>query len=308
MTRWLLAVAAVTGTVRAAAPKATRPWRYENHLGPAVAAPCPTSGQVACPAPAIGCCVAPYSPGNKTGCMVHANVTWNSTGPGCQPPCHNPPACCTPGAALPLSTTLKNVLIFGDSVSIDYTGDVKSNLSSIALVQHAPWDTSDGGAGSTSFMVNCLDIFMRGADGSDVKWDLIFFNSGLHNLNNSTQGLAAYKSQLALLVAGMRRLQPQAKLVWATTTPFMPDKTTGNFAVEQQNAIAASIMMTNSIPTVDLYSRVIARCGELYTKCDICDDESRYHPGVYCGYHYTAAGFAYISQAVSAAIRTYLLN
>jgi hypothetical protein len=211
-------------------------------------------------------------------------------------------------------------------------------------------------------------VFMRRADGTEVRWDLILFNSGLHNLNNSTQGLAAYDSQLKMIVAGvpplppvqrpppdyhhhhhhhyhrqrrhhhhhhvhtadpahrarslhcrpparpitpsrrtgMRRLQPQAKLVWATTTPYMPDKTTGNFAVEQQNAIAATIMTANAIPSVDLYARVVARCGSLYTHCDICDDESRYHPGIYCGYHYTAEGFAYISQAVSAAIRAHL--
>ena len=62
---------------------------------------------------------------------------------------------------------------------------------------------------------------------------------------------------------GMQKLQPQAKLVWATTTPFMPDKNTGNFAVEQQNAIAAVIMTANAIPSVDLYARVIAKCGEL---------------------------------------------
>ena len=61
----------------------------------------------------------------------------------------------------------------------------------------------------------------------------------------------------------MQKLQPQAKLVWATTTPFMPDKNTGNFAVEQQNAIAAVIMTANAIPSVDLYARVTAKCGEL---------------------------------------------
>ena len=48
-----------------------------------------------------------------------------------------------------------------------------------------------------SFTVNCLDVFMRHANGTAAKWDLIFFNSGLHNLDNSTRGLAAYSSQLA---------------------------------------------------------------------------------------------------------------
>ena len=38
-----------------------------------------------------------------------------------------------------------------------------------------------------SFTVNCLDVFMRHANGTAAKWDLIFFNSGLHNLDNSTR-------------------------------------------------------------------------------------------------------------------------
>ena len=253
------AVGGLLCIVSTAATAGARPWRYEEHTGPALAAPCATSaGKVSCPAPATGCCVAPYSPANKTGCLVPAIAT--PSGKGCTPPCHHPgTTCCTPGAPLPLSTTLKNVLIFGDSVSIDYTPYTKKNLSDVALVQHAPWDVSDGGAGSTSFMVNCLDVFMRHADGSAIKWDLIFFNSGLHNMNNSTGGLAAYKTQLAQIVAGLQKLQPHAKLVWAVTTPYMPDKTTGNFAVEQQNAIAAKIMTAQHIPSVDLCESSLIR-------------------------------------------------
>ena len=95
---------------------ARRPWRYEDHVGPAVATPCGTSGGgVSCPAPATGCCVSPYSPANKTGCTVPAVA--NATGPGCQPPCHHPgTTCCTPGAALPLSSSLKNILVFGQLI------------------------------------------------------------------------------------------------------------------------------------------------------------------------------------------------
>ena len=65
-------------------------------------------------------------------------------------------------------------------------------------------------------------------------------------------------------------------------------------------------MAANRIPSVDLYARVIARCGELYKMCEICDDESRFHPDVYCGYHYTGSGFEYISETVIAGIRAHL--
>lgn len=107
------------GVVRAALPDAARPWRYEDHTSVAVSTPCATSNGVACPAPATGgCCVAAYSAANKTGCLVPAVA--GPTGPGCKPPCHKPgTTCCTPGAPLPLSSSLKNVLVFGDSVSID---------------------------------------------------------------------------------------------------------------------------------------------------------------------------------------------
>ena len=155
MLQLLLVAAAVRAGVHSSSQSRPRPWRYENHHDAvAIAAPCPTSSGLVCFAPATGCCVSPYSPTNKTGCLVPAIA--NPTG-GCKAPCHKPGStCCTPGAPLPPSATLKNVLIFGDSVSIDYVGDVKRNLSDVALVQHAPWDTSNGGAGAPSTAEFCL--------------------------------------------------------------------------------------------------------------------------------------------------------
>lgn len=57
------------------------------------------------------------------------------------------------------SSTKKNVLIIGDSLSIGYTPAVAANLSDIALVQHAPWDTRDGGAEESAYMDQCLDYW-----------------------------------------------------------------------------------------------------------------------------------------------------
>jgi hypothetical protein len=42
---------------------------------------------------------------------------------------------CKPGAPLPMSTTLKNILVIGDSVSLGYTPSVADILSDVALVQ-----------------------------------------------------------------------------------------------------------------------------------------------------------------------------
>lgn len=57
------------------------------------------------------------------------------------------------------SSAKKNVLIIGDSLSIGYTPVVAANLSDIALVQHAPWDTRDGGAEESAYMDQCLEYW-----------------------------------------------------------------------------------------------------------------------------------------------------
>eukprot|EP00041_Stephanoeca_diplocostata_P003636 m.36412 g.36412 ORF g.36412 m.36412 type:complete len:283 (-) comp14491_c0_seq2:282-1130(-) len=89
-------------------------------------------------------------------------------------------AVCKYGPPLPPSTTLKNVLVIGDSVSIGYTPFVATALQSEALVQHAPWG-GDGGAEETAYGVQCLDYFMRSASGVPFSADVVMFNWGLHD-------------------------------------------------------------------------------------------------------------------------------
>lgn len=69
---------------------------------------------------------------------------------------------CKPGAALPLSSTLPNVLIVGDSVSIGYTPMVAKAMSKVAMVQHSPYDTRDGGAEETAYGVQVRRARCRG--------------------------------------------------------------------------------------------------------------------------------------------------
>ena len=82
------------------------------------------------------------------------------------------------GAALPLSTSLPNVLIIGDSVSIGYTPLVTKAMAKVALVQHSPYDVRDGGAEETAYGVQCLDYMLRSPGGVFLKPDVIMFNWG----------------------------------------------------------------------------------------------------------------------------------
>lgn len=80
---------------------------------------------------------------------------------------------CKSGAKNPFSTTLPNVLIIGDSVSIGYTPLVATAMAKIALVQHSPFDTRDGGAEETAYGVQCLDQFLHSPGGVYLRPDVI---------------------------------------------------------------------------------------------------------------------------------------
>ena len=51
----------------------------------------------------------------------------------------------------------------------------------------------DGGACNTSMGLSCFDIFMVTLDQKYIKWDLIQFNFGLHDLDNSSNAEQSYR-------------------------------------------------------------------------------------------------------------------
>ena len=206
------------------------------------------------------------------------------------------------GPAQPPSTTQPNVLIIGDSVSIGYTSLAKPSvpdlLSPVALAQHAPWDVSDGGAGNTATGVACLDRWLVTQKQEPVRWDLITFNFGLHDLDNASAAEALYESQLQNITA--RLLETRAKLLYITTTPFMPKRVLGDTVVEDLNRIARGIMAVRNVPVLDLYALVVDHCGPVpWTDCDWC----RMHP---CSYHYDLTGMNAQAAMIAGAIQKML--
>ena len=203
--------------------------------------------------------------------------------------------CCRQGVLKPASTSHPNCLVLGDSVSNGYTPLVQAALSAICQVQHTPYAPGSGGAGATSRGLACLDHFLLTDKLVEVDWDVIVFNFGLHNLDNSSAGREMYEAQLSnitkrLLVAGK-------KVLYASTTPFMPDYTQGNHIVEELNVIASKVMNASAIPVVDLYGTVVKQCGPLpYKSCSICRKDP-------CSYHYTPQGYELLAAQVMAAIK-----
>ena len=139
---------------------------------------------------------------------------------------------CKPGVMLPLSTTLKNVLVIGDSLSIGYLPSLRTALADIALVQHAPADTADGGAEETAYALQCMDYWLHSPSGLDLGAgpDLILFNSGMHNYraNPPVPGQegnsSVYPGELEAItniLVDYTKTHPKTKLVYALTTAQM---------------------------------------------------------------------------------------
>ena len=84
--------------------------------------------------------------------------------------------CCAPGPPLPISTTLPNCLVIGDSVSDQYTPSVASLLKDKCLVQHAPWvggGSADNVANGLFNLLHCRWLRTALRPDLPVAWDII---------------------------------------------------------------------------------------------------------------------------------------
>ena len=68
---------------------------------------------------------------------------------------------------------------------------------------------------------------------------------------------------------------------------------------EEHRKFVDDLMKKHNVPILDLNSVVHQHCGQEYKSCALCDNETKYHPGIYCGFHYTAQGYGVLAKAVA---------
>jgi acyl-CoA thioesterase-1 len=158
--------------------------------------------------------------------------------------------------------SLPNVLIIGDSISIGYTKTLKRILKGKATVVHNPGNARHSGNGIAK-----LDSWL-----GNKKWDVIHFNFGLHDLKYVDQdgknikskksghiqtSLEQYEKNMEAIV--MRLKMTEAKLIFATTTPY-PNKPAGPLReagqAERYNMVALKVMKKHNVAINDLYTFV----------------------------------------------------
>jgi lysophospholipase L1-like esterase len=194
---------------------------------------------------------------------------------------------------------LPNVLILGDSISIGYTLDVRKLLAGKANVYRAM--TAKGkrvdNCGDTQRGLKFIDKWL-----GDTKWDVIYFNWGLHDLKRVSaekgmqsddpsvpplDSIEVYAENLTKLVARLK--QTGASLIFATTTPYpagvkpcrIPED------AERYNQAALAVMKKNGVRVNDLYSAVLPRLAELQLATNV---------------HFKPEGSAFLAQKVAASI------
>ena len=186
---------------------------------------------------------------------------------------------------------LPRVLLIGDSISIGYTLPTRELLKGEVNLHRIP-----ANGGPTTRGLQSIDAWL-----GDKKWDAIHFNWGLHDLKyindngklvSPDQGhqqvpIEEYEQNLRQLVARLK--QTGATLIWRNTTPI-PEGSAGRVPGDEvkYNAVAATIMEENGIPTDDQYGFVKPQMDELMLPANV---------------HFKKEGSAALAERTAAAIR-----
>lgn len=177
--------------------------------------------------------------------------------------------------------SLPNVLIYGDSISINYTQRVREKLKGQANVYRLYCNGQD----SSVFIPKMTRMHNVMRDGQldapwAFQWDVVHFNVGLHDFKylagrkldkeNGKQRtpINSYKKNLGEIAVYLQNLAPDAKLTFATTTP-VPDGEPGRFAgdAKSYNDVALDVFRTHPQITInDLFTFTKPNHSKWWTK------------------------------------------
>jgi len=144
-------------------------------------------------------------------------------------------------------TNLPRVLLIGDSITRAYYPAVEKKLAGKAYVARLS---------SSAFISDPVLLMQIRMVLSQYKFEVIHFNNGMHGWQHSER---EYEQVFPEYLKTIRECAPNAKLIWANTTPLKVSPTSSeNFTIAtdarivQRNAITAKFMQAQGIPVEDL--------------------------------------------------------
>lgn len=162
----------------------------------------------------------------------------------------------------------KQVLLIGDSIRVGYCEFVKENLKDLADVYYPSENCRN-----TQYIITALRSWRTLCDPEKVN--VIHFNAGhwdvahWSNIGDSLTTLDEYGKNLCKIIAIMRLLYPNAKIIFATTTPMNPNhsetinpRTTKE--IIEYNNIAKKVCLENNVIINDLFSLCKNWTGDMF--------------------------------------------
>lgn len=145
-------------------------------------------------------------------------------------------------------TNLPRVLLIGDSITRAYYPQVEMRLEGKAYV---------GRLASSAFISDPILLKQIEMVLGEYKFDVIHFNNGMHGWQHSEK---EYEQAFPKFLKTIQKYAPDAKLIWADTTPL---KVSPNLAADNQtqaaderiaarNNIALKFVRAQGIPSDDL--------------------------------------------------------
>lgn len=164
---------------------------------------------------------------------------------------------------------MKGVLLLGDSIRMGYCHYVKEKLNDIAEVCYP-----EENCGYTQYTLVELPKWIN-LVGDPGKVDVIHWNNGHWDVAHwgkedvSLNSPEQYALMLERIYRKMRALCPNAKIIFALTTPMNPDGDGGNNPrtngeIEQYNFIAYKVMGNLGVQINDLYSIISKQPSSIY--------------------------------------------
>lgn len=164
----------------------------------------------------------------------------------------------------PANTNLPRVLLIGDSILNGYRRHVTADLAYEATVD--AWVNPHF---QSEKLNKLLEQILEGQD-----YDVVHFNIGLHGWQEGRIKPDDFKPLTRSYVEMIRQKQPNAKLIWASSTPItvkdhpLSLDPEANPRIVQHNRLAAEVMKEMDVPVNDFYELLVDKLhlarGDMY--------------------------------------------
>ncbi len=143
------------------------------------------------------------------------------------------------------------ILLIGDSITRGYYDEARKALDSVGPCDRLATSASLGDPALPATIALVL---------GQRRYDLIHFNNGMHGWGYSE---AEYAAAIAPVLATLRRLAPQARIVWATTTPTAGTAAERNPRIDERTRLLREALAGQDVAIDDLHAVIAADPGQI---------------------------------------------